>query len=106
MVWSDVLGARTLFLLPTSASASLGRSGRFRQLPLCNTRRNFNRLGTWNVRGINETAKRKEAVDILEEGKFELLALTLTTLKGNGGVSWCAVNGIIAGVQEKGWPSC
>ena len=34
------------------------------------------------------------------EGKFELLALTETKLKGNGKVTWSGVNGIIAGVQE------
>ena len=33
-------------------------------------------------------------------GKFELLAFTETKLKGNGEVSWCGVNSIIAGVQE------
>ena len=40
-------------------------------------------------------------VDIYKE-KFELLALTETKLKGNGEVSWCGVNDIIAGVQEMG----
>ena len=37
-------------------------------------------------------------VDVFREGKFQLLGLTQT--KGNGEVSWCRVNGIIAGVQE------
>ena len=37
--------------------------------------------------------------DNFGEVKFELLALTGTKLKGNGEVSWCSVNGIIAGVQ-------
>ena len=50
--------------------------------------------------GINGTAKREEVVDVLREGKFELLALTKTKLKGNGEVSWCGVNGILTGVQE------
>ena len=50
-------------------------------------------------------------VDIFREGKFELLALTGTKLKGNGEVPWYGVNGIIASFQEmerprKGWPSC
>ena len=31
---------------------------------------------------------------------MELLASTETKLKGNGEVSWCGVNGIIADVQE------
>ena len=39
-------------------------------------------------------------MDVFREGKFELLALTETKLKGKGEVSWCGVNGIIAGVQE------
>ena len=38
-------------------------------------------------------------MDIFKKGKFELLALTETKLKGKGEVSWCRVN-IIAGVQE------
>ena len=87
----------------TSASASLGWSRRYRQLPPCTTRRNYvNRLVTWNARGIIDTMKREE-VDILEKkkrGKFELLALTETKLKGKGEVSWSAVNVIFAGVQE------
>ena len=101
MVWGAVLGTRTLFLLPTSASASLGRSGRYRRLLPCITRRNYvNRLGTWNVRGINNTTKREEVVDVFREGRFELLALTETKLKGKGEISWFGVNGIISGVQE------
>ena len=90
--------ARTLVLLPMSASASLEWSGR------CHwgiTRQNYvNRLGIWNVRGINVTVKREEVVDIFKEGKLELLALMEMKLKGNGEVSWCGVNGIVAEVQE------
>ena len=101
MVCGVVLGACTLFLLPTSASASLGRSGRYRRLPPCITRRNYvNRLGTWNVKGINDTTKREEVVDIFKKGKFKLLALTEMKLKGNGEASWSGVNGIISCVQE------
>ena len=39
-------------------------------------------------------------MDVFKEGKFELLALTETKLKGNGEVSWCGVKGINAGVQK------
>ena len=39
-------------------------------------------------------------MDVFREGKFELLALTETKLKGDGEITWCGVNGIIAGVQE------
>ena len=74
MDWGAVLGARNLFLLPTSASASLGRSGRCSGLPTCITRRNFvNRLDTWNVIGIKGTAKREEEMDVFGEGKFDFL---------------------------------
>ena len=39
-------------------------------------------------------------MDVFKQGKFELLSLTETKLKGNGEVSWCGVNGIIAAVLE------
>ena len=39
-------------------------------------------------------------MDVFKEGKFELLSLTETKLKGKGEVSSCGVNDIIAGVQE------
>ena len=90
-----------LFLLPTSPLASLGWSGRYRRLPPCITLPNYvNRLGTWNERGINDTTKREEAVDIFKEGKLELLALTETKLKGKREVSWSEVNIIFACIQE------
>ena len=38
-------------------------------------------------------------MDVFRTGKFELLALTETKLKGNREI-WCGVNGITAGVQE------
>ena len=38
-------------------------------------------------------------LDIFKKGKFDLLALTETKLKGEGEVSWVKVNGIICGVQ-------
>ena len=39
-------------------------------------------------------------VDVFRNGKYELLALKETKLKGNGEVSCCGVNGIIASIQE------
>ena len=39
-------------------------------------------------------------MNTFKEGKFKLLALTETKLKGKGEVSLCGVNDIIAGVQE------
>ena len=92
MAWGAVLAARALFLLPTSASASLGRCWRCCRLPHCIPWRNYvNRLGTWNVRGINDTTKREEVVDIFTKWKFELFALTETKLKRKGEVSWSGV---------------
>ena len=57
-------------------------------------------FGRFNIRGINETTKREEVVDVFKKGKFKLLALTEKKLKGKGEVSWYGVNGIIAGVQK------
>ena len=56
---------------------------------LYNSQNYVNRLGTWNVRGINDTTKREEVVDIFKKLRFELLALTETKLKGEGESSWC-----------------
>ena len=39
-------------------------------------------------------------MDIFKEGKFELLDLTETKLKGKGEVLWFGVNIIFAGVHE------
>ena len=44
--------------------------------------------------------KREEVVNVFREGKYKLLALMETKLKGNEEVSWCEVNVIIASVQE------
>ena len=57
-------------------------------------------MSTWDVREINELEEKEEVVDIFRKGNFELFDLTKTKLKRNGEVSWCEVNGIIAGVQE------
>ena len=46
----------------------------------------------------------EEMVDVFRKGKFELLALTETKLKGNLEVSGCGVNGITAGIQEMDRP--
>ena len=51
------------------------------------------------MRGVNDTTRREEVIDIKKE-KFELLALTETKLKGKGEVSWSRVNVIFAAVQE------
>ena len=56
------------------------------------------------------TAKMEEGIDVFREGKFEMLALTETKLKGNGKISLCGVNGIIGMFRRwkelgKVWPS-
>ena len=90
---------------------NLGRSGRCRRLLPCITWRKYvNCLITWNVRGINGIAKRKEVMDIFKEGRFELLALTETKLKGNGdhGLELMESLPVFRRWKElgKGWPSC
>ena len=77
-----------------SASSSLGQGRRHPQL-----QPHITWLGTGNVRGINRTVV-KGGGNVFRKGKFKLLALTETKLKGNGGVSWREVNGIIASFQE------
>ena len=37
------------------------------------------------MRGINDTTKREQVVDIFKKGKFDLLSLMETKLKGEGG---------------------
>ena len=59
-----------------------------------------NRLGAWNVRGINDTTKREEVSDVFREGKLKLLALFETKLKGSREISWYGVNGVISGVEK------
>ena len=46
------------------------------------------------------TLLREEVVDIFKKGKFNLLALMETKLKGEGEVPKVEVNDIISGVQE------
>ena len=50
--------------------------------------------------GKNGIVKKEGIVNVSRKGKFELLALTKTKLKGNGELLWCEVNGIIVSVQE------
>ena len=104
-------GPAPCFFFPVNAPFSLGRGRRHLRLPPCITRQSFaNRLGTWNVRGINGTTRKEEVVDVFRKGKFELLALTETILKGNGDVSWYGVNALRVFSRWKElwqvWPSC
>ena len=54
-------------------------------------------------KGDSGIGKREGVVDAFRKGAFELLAVTGTKLERNGEVSWCEVNGIIAGIQEIEW---
>ena len=97
MVCGAGLGPHTLFFLPTSGAASPAQSGRCHRL--CKPFKYMECMrNKWNC----------EEGDVFREGKFELLYLMETILKGNGEVSWCGVNGIISSVQMLGkvWPSC
>ena len=51
------------------------------------------------MKGINDTTKREQVVDIFKNGKFDLLALTEMKLKGEGEVSRVRVNDIISNVK-------
>ena len=60
----------------------------------------MNRLGTWNVGGMNKEDKRSQVMDVFRRGRFDLLALTETKLKGNGEDEWCGVKCVYAGVEK------
>ena len=49
--------------------------------------------------------EREYGVDVFRKGKFELLAITGTNLKGNEEVLRCGVNGIIAILLNNVWHS-
>ena len=60
----------------------------------------MNRIGTWNVRGINGEEKRKEVLDVFRNGRFDLLALTETKMTGSGEAEWCGVKCVYGGVER------
>ena len=51
----------------------------------CNLVKLFKSIGYMECKGENKIAK--EVIDVFRKGKFELLALSETKLKGNGGIS-------------------
>lgn len=57
-------------------------------------------MGVWNVRGIGDGAKREEVVNVFKRGKFELLALNETKLKGKEEFCWDGVRGVRSGVND------
>src|SRR5678815_2945242 len=85
------LAAHYHLSLARNSDAGLGDDRDRRKRP-SNFRRNcMNRMGTWNVRGINVEEKRREVMDVFRKGKFDLLAVTETKMKGNGENEWCGV---------------
>ena len=91
MVWGAILRVRTLFLIPIRASASLGRSVSYRRLPPCITWVSYiNSLGTLNLRGINDTTKRDEVVDIFKIRKVHIACLDGDEIEreGRGNMVW------------------
>src|SRR5678815_3357366 len=60
----------------------------------------MNRMGTWNVRGINVEEKRIEVMDVFKKGKFDLLAVTETKMKGIGENEWCGVKCVCFSVER------
>ena len=93
MVWGAISGAHTLFLLPTSASASFGRSGRCCRLPPCIT--------TKLCKPFRNMGCKRNKWDCEEGGggrRFQRNKVGAACLDGE--VSWCGVNVIIFGVQE------
>ena len=83
-----------------SKSFRLSWDGRYHQIPPYIAVKLCKLASYWNVRGINEIAKREKVVDIFSKGKFELLAFIETNLKRNRKMLWCGVNGIVASVHE------
>ena len=59
----------------------------------------MNRVGVWNVRGIGEDEKREEVVNVFKEGRFDMLALNETKLRGKGEFEWGGVKGVRSGVD-------
>ena len=90
--WPYGVGCRVRESHPVSSSyelrahqLALDGAGGVADSPPCINRRNYvNRFGTWNVKGINGTAKWKEVVDIFKQERFQLLALTERNWKGMG----------------------
>src|SRR5678815_1041459 len=94
------LAAHYHLSLARIANASLGEGRDRRKRPSIFRRNCMNRMGTWNVRGINVEEKRREVMDVFRKGKFDLLTVTETKMKGNGENEWCSVKCVCAGVER------
>ena len=83
-------------------NAGNGRAGTRRARPTRNKLRgNECRIGVWNVRGICNETKRVEVVHKFKKGKFDLLGLCETNLRGNEEFEWNGVHGFRSGMKER-----
>src|SRR5678815_3714088 len=74
-----------------NANACLGEGRDRSKRPSILRRKCMNRICIINVRGINVEEMRREVMDVFRKGKFDLLAVTETKMKGNGENEWCGV---------------
>ena len=63
-------------------------------------RRRCDRIGIWNVGGINSEEKRLQVVQKFKEGHLGILGLCETKLKGKGRDIWDGVKVIKSGVED------
>ena len=95
MVWGCwVRGLHPVYSFNINPSSSLALRRGALPIPAL-----YKSTGYFECKRNKWTAKREEVVDVFGIGNFELLTLTETKLKVNEEVSWCEVNGIIAGAQ-------
>jgi len=59
-------------------------------------------VAVWNVRGICDEGKRMEVVDVFKRGKFDVLGLCETNLKGREDFVWNDVHGVRSGREGAG----
>ena len=57
-------------------------------------------LATWNVRGVNDEAKEREVLGVIEDAKIDVCGLTETKWKGTYVKDWECGLGVCAGVNE------
>ncbi|TOF73529.1 hypothetical protein CGJ15_27330, partial [Vibrio parahaemolyticus] len=58
-------------------------------------------MGSLNVRGCCANDKKEMIVDVMNEKKLDVLALSETKLKGVGEFQWRGINGIRSGVSNR-----
>ena len=83
-----------------NAFARTERGHNCRKWPRISRQNCSSRVGTWNAGGLNGDGKRREVINVFKNGKFELLVLTETKVKGSGEDEWCGVKCVYAGVER------